>query len=418
MLLSPSSLLPGTPDRPPAPAPVFRVDIALLPESALGSALQFIDLLRGANLLARLRMGARAPRMAWRLVDAQGTPLAPPPAGPLAVCLSPYLASEGAAADAPDAAHPNPEPVTGAVFIPSIHAADIPAIRAVAGRHRPLSRQLAIAVDAGQKLLTVGNGAWLAAHSGRLNGLRASLPWFYVAGFERDFPGIGHSLGQDWSEDGPWLSCALPHSVHLLALALVHHAMGPELGAACESVMAPDHARARAALQANAQQHMPATRDSTLARAMAWMEAHLDQPYSLPRLAEAASVSARTLLRHFQQELSQSPLDYLHGLRCARARVMLEVTLESVPSIAQACGYADPAAFRRIFARYSGLSPSEYRRRHSLRAPRRRWRVDAAALGTGGMPPHAPGRASQPPSTRRTEKSGENGQRSLSPKDI
>ena len=351
-----------------APAPIFRVDIPLLPESAVGNALQFIDLLRGANLLAGLRLGAHAPRLAWRLLDAEGRPLPPLP-GPLAAYTpAPAPAAASARPRADDPAH--------AVFIPAIHATDIPAIREVAGRHRALSRQLGMALDMGQTLLTVGSGAWLAAYSGRLNGRRASLPWFYIAGFERDFPAIGHSLGQDWSEDGPWLSCALPQSVNLLAIALVRHALGNELGAACESVMAPDHPRARAALQANAQQHIPATRDSTLARAIAWMEANLDQPYSLPRLAEAASVSPRTLLRHFQQELSQSPLDYLHGLRCARARVMLEVTLESVPSIATACGYADPAAFRRIFARYTGMAPSEYRQRHTLRAPRRRWRVE------------------------------------------
>ena len=52
------------------------------------------------------------------------------------------------------------------------------------------------------------------------------------------------------------------------------------------------------------------------------------------------------------------------------------MTLESVPSIAVACGYADPAAFRRIFVRYTGMAPGEYRKRHALRAPRRRWRVD------------------------------------------
>ena len=355
--------------RPHAPVPaVFRVDIPLLPESAVGSALQFIDLLRGANMLAGLRLGAHAPRFAWRLLDAEGAPLPPLP-GPLAA-YTPATSAGGKGWSGPPAQ---------AVFIPSFHAPDIPAIRAVASRHRALSRQVGIALDAGQKLLTVGNGAWLAAHSGRLNGRRASLPWFYIAGFERDFPGIGLSLGQDLSDDGPWLSCALPQSVNLLAIAWVHHALGPELAAACETVMAPDHQRARAALQANAQQHIPATRDSTLARAIAFMEAHLDQPYSLARLAEAASVSTRTLLRHFQQELSQSPLDYLHSLRCARARVMLEVTLESVPSIAVACGYADPAAFRRIFARYTGMAPAEYRQRHALRAPRRRWRVEVAA---------------------------------------
>lgn len=345
---------------------VFTVDIPLLPESAVGNALQFIDLMRSANLLAGLRLGAQAPRMAWRLLDAHGQPLAPLP-GPWAAYTTPIES-------APD--HNTTGALAQAVFIPSIHAADIPAIRTVANRNRALSRQLGIAIDAGQKLLTVGNGAWLAARSGRLNGRKASLPWFYIAGFEQDFPGIGFTLGQDLSDDGPWLSCALPQSVNLLAIALVRHALGDELAAACTTVMAPDHQRARAALQANAQRHIPATRDSTLARAIAWMEAHLDQPYSLTQLAAAASVSTRTLLRHFQQELSQSPLDYLHSLRCARARVMLELTLESVPSIAVACGYADPAAFRRIFARYTGMAPVEYRKRHTLRAPRRRWRVE------------------------------------------
>jgi transcriptional regulator GlxA family with amidase domain len=264
------------------------------------------------------------------------------------------------------------------VFLPSFHATDIPAIRQVADRHLPLARRIGVALDAGLKLLTMGNGAWLAAHSGRLQGRAASLPWFYMAGFARDFPHIAPAPGQDLVDDGPWLSCALPQSVGELAIALVRHAFGAELAEACHTVMAPDHARARAALQANAQQHIPATRDSTLALAIAWMEAHLDEPYSLERLAQAASVSTRTLLRHFRSELSQSPLDHLHGLRCARARVMLEVTLESVPSIAAACGYADPAAFRRIFVRHMGMPPAEYRKRHALRAPRRRWRVDVA----------------------------------------
>lgn len=358
-MLQPPLFLSSDHTRPP----VFCVDIPLLPESAVGSALQFIDLLRDANLLAGLRLGAQGPRLAWRLLDAECRPLPSLP-GPLAA----YTPAEGVASAGIAPAH--------AVFIPPLHTSDIQAIRAAADRYRPLSRRLGIALDAGQKLITVGNGAWLAAQCGRLSGRKASLPWFYIAGFQRDFPDIGHSIGQDLSDDGPWLSCALSQSVHLLAIAVVRQALGEELALVYETAVTPGHQRASTALQANAQQHIPHTRDSTLARAIAWMEEHLDQPYSLAQLAKAASVSTRTLLRHFQQEMSQSPLDHLHSLRCARARVMLEITLESVPSIAVACGYADPAAFRRIFARYTGLAPIEYRKRHALRAPRRRWRVD------------------------------------------
>ncbi len=57
----------------------------------MGNALQFIDLLRSANLLAGLRGGAGSPRLAWRLLDAQGQPLPPLP-GPLAACTQPTAA--------------------------------------------------------------------------------------------------------------------------------------------------------------------------------------------------------------------------------------------------------------------------------------------------------------------------------------
>ena len=60
----------------------------------MGNALQFIDLLRSANLLAGLRGGAGSPRLAWRLLDAQGQPLPPLPPlpGPLAACTQPTAA--------------------------------------------------------------------------------------------------------------------------------------------------------------------------------------------------------------------------------------------------------------------------------------------------------------------------------------
>ena len=57
----------------------------------MGNALQFIDLLRSANLLAGLRGGAGSPRLAWRLLDAQGQPQPPLP-GPLAAYMQPTAA--------------------------------------------------------------------------------------------------------------------------------------------------------------------------------------------------------------------------------------------------------------------------------------------------------------------------------------
>jgi len=338
----------------------YLVDIPLLPESAAGNALQLIDLLRSANLLARLRQGAKAPALAWRFLDGAGKPLAGAP-GVFAAYRS----------------HPPGAPAQ-AVVLASLHVADVPALQQLVARHAPLVRAIGQAVDAGGLVATVGSGAWLAAASGRLQGRQAALPWFYIPAFRRAHPAI--TLAEDdFCDDGRWASAASPRSLAPLALALVRRAMGERLAQACAKAFEPDAARVRAAAGAAAQ--VPTTRDSTLSRAIAWMEDHLEQPYSLERVAAAAAVSPRTLLRHFQQEFGHSPLDQLHRLRCERAQVLLEITLESVPSIAAACGYADPTAFRRIFLRYGGATPAAYRARHALRAPRARWRVDPRKLG-------------------------------------
>lgn len=55
---------------------------------------------------------------------------------------------------------------------------------------------------------------------------------------------------------------------------------------------------------------------------------------------------------------------------------MLEVTLDSVATVARACGYTDTAAFRRVFLRYEKTSPAAYRSSHALRASRLRWQVE------------------------------------------
>ena len=342
--------------------PLFVVEIAVLPESAVGHALALVELLRTANLMAGLRLGARAPRLAWRFVDAQGLPLRAEEG------LLQALVLEGQdGGDTPAAA----------LFIAPLHLADIPAVRQAVQCHAALARRAALMVDTGRLVCTMGNGAWFAAQSGRLNGRRLALAWYYVAGLSRDFPTLTLEAGQGFCEDGPWLSAAYPADLSPLAIALAQHAQGAEPAAALAAVLRPDRDRELAAAQAT--HTIPNTRDSTLARAIAWMEQRVEQPYDLAALATAAAVSARTLLRHFQQELGHSPLDHLHGLRCARARVLLEITLESVPTVALACGYTDPAAFRRVFARHTGLTPSAYRQRHALRAPRRRWRVDTGA---------------------------------------
>lgn len=357
------------------------MDIPLLPQATLGSALTLIDLLRTARMLAQLRLGALAPPISWRLLTAEGgawppaASQAPTPRVPvtLASRFEDYLGSA---------------PPTGqgaiqhAVFLPPMHATDIPSVRDLVKGQGALVTALCQALDAGGLLACQGNSVWLAAATGRAGGRAFVLPWFYASAFRDDHPEVRLVADQACVVEVPWFSVAGAEQLGALVCALLEHSTGPGLAQLCRPAFKFDPERNRAAAQASAQ--IRKTRDSTLARAIAWMEQHLEAPYDLATVAAAAAVSPRTLLRHFRQELGRSPLDQLHRMRCARARVMLEITLESVPTIALACGYSDPHAFRRVFARHSGCTPSAYREAHALRAPRARWRLDPAQWDKAG----------------------------------
>src|SRR6478752_3896701 len=59
---------------------------------------------------------------------------------------------------------------------------------------------------------------------------------------------------------------------------------------------------------------------------------------------------------------------YVQEMRMEKAKQMLEVGSEPVEEISAMVGYEDAAAFRRLFKRMVGITPSSYRRRFSTRA--------------------------------------------------
>ena len=65
-----------------------------------------------------------------------------------------------------------------------------------------------------------------------------------------------------------------------------------------------------------------------------------------------------------------SPFEYVQRVRVEKAKRLLEREPDAaVGSVALQVGYDDIGSFRRIFERFTGLVPSEYKRRYAtLRA--------------------------------------------------
>jgi transcriptional regulator GlxA family with amidase domain len=102
-------------------------------------------------------------------------------------------------------------------------------------------------------------------------------------------------------------------------------------------------------------------REPHLARAIEAMEAHLDEPWPIKRIARAAGVSARHLQTLFRSNLGASPSGHYQALRLNRARRLLIETRMPALEIAELTGFASPASFTRAYRRQHGESPRETR---------------------------------------------------------
>jgi AraC family transcriptional regulator len=92
------------------------------------------------------------------------------------------------------------------------------------------------------------------------------------------------------------------------------------------------------------------------------MVTHLEDEFSLIRLAREADMSEFHFSRAFKRTTGLTPSQYFIHLRLEKARRLLRETNRSVIEIGLDVGYTSPSHFAQIFRREVGISPSEYRR--------------------------------------------------------
>lgn len=77
--------------------------------------------------------------------------------------------------------------------------------------------------------------------------------------------------------------------------------------------------------------------------------------------AKMCGISTSYFISCFTKEYGMPPYRYLTQIRISQAKHLLLETGFSISEIARSVGYADPFCFSRIFRKYAGMSPSEFR---------------------------------------------------------
>ena len=238
-------------------------------------------------------------------------------------------------------------------------------LAALSQRDRGAAERLRQVHAARKPVVAFHTGVAMLAQAGLLKGREATVPWAYLGAMLSLEPRLHLATQQAWRESGGVWTVAGPASATEVAFELLAAGGVGDLAHAVREVLLPgeDRQRAVANLSRRVKPHKPV---GQIERARRYIEEHFQETVELEAVAEAASMSVRTLLRQFRQHFGVTPVQMVHRLRLATARMLLQATHHQIDHVSQQCGWKSAAMMRRVFKEDTGMTPDEYRKRFGL----------------------------------------------------
>lgn len=112
---------------------------------------------------------------------------------------------------------------------------------------------------------------------------------------------------------------------------------------------------------------LPVARDELggVARALDYVDGHMEEPLSPELLARLADLSVYQLDKRLGEIFGVTTAQYIIRTRLEAARYKLTRSTEPISFIAHDCGYSDQSTFTRQFKRSVGITPNAYRKMYT-----------------------------------------------------
>jgi transcriptional regulator GlxA family with amidase domain len=329
----------------------LRVSLLVLPEATVGSLTGMLDTLTCFPLLGTFDDSV-------------------PQESPFTVEL--VAAGTGSSATASGIALPVHRSIhdpgeTDIAIVPSLLVADG---TWVPGRYPDLVAWLRRVHAEGALVCSACSGVLLIAETGLLSGREATMHPAYAGTFRANFPDVRLRLEETLVATGDrdeLVMAGASASWHDLVLYLVARHVGPTAAqAVAKFLLLQWHTDG----QGPYVPFDPPTDhgDAVVLEAQRWLETSYAVAAPVTELVERSGLPERTFKRRFARATGHSPIAYVQHTRVEAAKRRLERTTLPVDEISYAVGYEDPASFRRLFKRITGVSPGVYRRKLQIPA--------------------------------------------------
>lgn len=320
---------------------MYDYTLVVLPGSYGTSVAVTLDILRSAEFLAPR---AAAPAQRWRVGAPEGG----------LVRLQSGLLLEAAALDLADDDDRSTWILPG-FGLNSTREIDVFLQRPDVGR---LAEGLRRHVARGGRVAAGCSAVFLLNHAGLLEHRRVTTTWWLAPRLQRDNATCRVDAARMVCDDGQIATAGAAFAQTDLMLHLLRVSSGARLVELLCRFLILD---AREAQSPYVVPEVLASGDELVARIVARIEESLPAVPAVSALAEHFCISERTLARHVRRATGNSPLALIQSVRLRKARSLLEQSRLSVEQVAEAVGYGDATALRRLMRKATGANPSRYR---------------------------------------------------------
>lgn len=236
------------------------------------------------------------------------------------------------------------------------------------GRYSRLVSWLETAHKNGATLCSACSGVFLIAETGLLNARDITLHWGYAQQFHKQFPAVNIHPEQALVIAGDreqFVTSGASMSWHDLVLYLIAKHVGPTVAQTVAKFFALQWHRDGLGpymIFEGRKNHG----DAIVLEAQNWLKENFSIGNPVDELVRRCGLPERTFKRRFINATGHAPLAYVQLLRIEEAKRLLERTNKSIDEISWRVGYEEPAFFRRLFKRITGVTPGNYRRQFQI----------------------------------------------------
>ncbi len=230
-----------------------------------------------------------------------------------------------------------------------------------------LTTWLVAAAPRARRFGTVCSGTFVAAEAGLLDGCTVTTHWARASQLAEEYPALTVDSDPIYLRHGSiWSSAGVTAGIDM-ALAMVEDDLGAEVAQTIARWLVMFVHRPGGQTQFATPVWTPRANNISIRATQDYIDANPGEDLRVDRLAARTVMSERHFSRQFTAEVGTSPARYVERARIEAARRALEVTTDTVETVASRCGFGAAETLRRSFHRHLGVSPDAYRQR--FRAP-------------------------------------------------